>query len=48
MPGLLSHRLIVAGVCGGVLGTTSLFAGDWTQFRGSSGTAVASTNEKLP
>ncbi len=48
MPGLLSQRLIVAGVCWVAFGTTSLFAGDWTQFRGSSSTAVASTNEKLP
>ncbi len=48
MLGLSSHRWVVAGVCWVAFGTASLFAGDWTQFRGSSGTAVASTNEKLP
>ena len=48
MFGALSHRWIVAGVLLGVFGTASLIAGDWTQFRGSSGTAVASSNEKLP
>ena len=48
MLGPSSHRLIVAGVCSVAFGTTCLFAGDWAQFRGSSGTALAATNDKLP
>lgn len=46
----LSYRLLIPAIAIELhtLFATHLPADDWTQFRGSNGTAVASAKEKLP